>query len=111
VAGLKSDAGQVRVAVFAARERWLKDAAYARILDIESRRCEWLIPDVPYGEYAVAVFHDENGNGRNDRGLFGLPKEPYGFSNNARRKLGAPRWEQAKFAVTSGAAEVEVEVK
>ena len=33
------------------------------------------------GEYAFCVYHDVNGNGDLDTGLFGIPKEPFGFSN------------------------------
>jgi len=57
------------------------------------------------------VFHDENGNGKNDRNFLGIPKEPYGFSNNARRKFGPPTWTEAKFAVSSPAVVVEIQVK
>ena len=42
------------------------------------------------GDYAVAIYHDENGNGQLDKRLFGIPKEPYGFSNNYRPRLSAP---------------------
>ena len=55
------------------------------------------------GEYAVAVFHDENGNGILDKKIFGMPKEPYGFSNNFRPRLSAPKFKDCQFSVgTSG---------
>ena len=111
VTGLKSNEGQVRVAVFDGKDRWLKEAVYARILDIEGHTCEWVIEDVPYGDYGIAVFHDENGNGTNDRNLLGIPKEAYGFSNHAPRKFGPATWEQAKFAVSSPSAALEIRVK
>ena len=111
VTGLKSNEGKVRVAVFNGEEHWLKRSVYARVLDIKSRACEWVIEDVPHGDYGIAVFHDENGNGKNDRNFLGIPKEPYGFSNNARRKFGPPAWNEAKFAVSSPAAAVEIRLK
>ena len=37
------------------------------------------------GQYAVSVYQDSNNNGQLDTGLFGIPKEKYGFSNGARR--------------------------
>ena len=49
------------------------------------------------GRYAAQVFYDENGNGKVDRGLFGLPKEGVGFSNDAKIKLAPPKWEEAVF--------------
>lgn len=52
------------------------------------------------GRYAAAIAHDENGNGKVDRTMIGLPKEGYGFSNNARVSItGAPSFRRASFAV------------
>ena len=51
------------------------------------------------GEYAVAVYHDENGNGEMDKRAFGLPKEPYGFSNNFRPRFSAPKFSDCRFRV------------
>ncbi|MBA3898007.1 MAG: DUF2141 domain-containing protein [Sphingomonadaceae bacterium] len=50
------------------------------------------------GRYAAQVFYDENGNGKIDRALFGIPKEGVGFSNDAKIRLSPPRWEDAVFA-------------
>ena len=54
------------------------------------------------GEYAIAVFHDENGNGKMDKHLFGIPKEPYGFSNNFRPRFSAPSFSDCEFNVGDG---------
>lgn len=51
------------------------------------------------GRYAVAVFHDENANGEFDQGLFGLPLEDYGFSNQALVFFGPPDFESASVLV------------
>jgi uncharacterized protein (DUF2141 family) len=56
---------------------------------------------VPKGEYAVAVFHDENGNGKMDKNLIGAPKEGYGFSNNPGRKMRPARFDEARFRAES----------
>jgi len=56
-----------------------------------------VIPNVPPGRYASQVFHDLNGNGKIDRGLFGIPKEPVGFSNDAPIHMSPPKWAAAVF--------------
>ena len=56
--------------------------------------------DLPSGDYAVALFHDENDNGRLDR-MIGIPTEGVGFSNNPRLVFGPPRFLQARFAVAN----------
>jgi uncharacterized protein (DUF2141 family) len=55
--------------------------------------------NVDPGHYAVIVFHDENNNAKLDRGLFGMPTEPYGFSNDARSFFGAPSFDAAAVEV------------
>lgn len=65
---------------------------------------------LPSGAYAVALFHDENGNGRLDT-IVGIPREGFGFSRNPPIRFGPPRFAAARFAVTSGATEQQVRLK
>ena len=55
--------------------------------------------EIPDGEYAIAFFVDANGNKKLDKNFLGIPKEQFGFSNNAMGTLSAPSFEQAKFKV------------
>ncbi len=50
------------------------------------------------GTYAVAVIHDENGNGRLDTMMM-MPREGFGFSRNPRIRMGPPRFNDASFPV------------
>lgn len=45
---------------------------------------------LPAGKFAVQAFYDENSNHKLDKNLIGVPKEKYGFSNNARGIFGPP---------------------
>jgi uncharacterized protein (DUF2141 family) len=51
--------------------------------------------DLPPGRYAAVAFQDLNGNGKLDKNFLGVPKEPYGFSNNARGTAGPPPFSEA----------------
>lgn len=62
--------------------------------------------DVPPGRYAVALVHDENGNGELDKNLLGMPKEGVGASNHHKR--GRPSWEVSSFVLE---ADARVKVK
>jgi uncharacterized protein (DUF2141 family) len=64
---------------------------------IVNRRATCLFEDVPPGEYAVAVFHDENGNNDLDRNFLGIPSEGTGASNDARGFMGPPPYDGARF--------------
>jgi uncharacterized protein (DUF2141 family) len=55
------------------------------------------------GTYAIAVVHDENGNGKLDKNFVGVPSEGYGVSNNKTYALSAPKWTESNF--TLGATE------
>lgn len=68
-----------------------------------------VIPGLPAGRYAVAAFHDSDGNGELTLWPFGLPKEAYGFSRDARGRFGPPTFDQAAFDLpTSGVREAIV---
>ena len=64
--------------------------------------------DVPPGEAAVLLFHDENDNGKLDTGLFGIPKEGYSASNNPKSRMGPPRWKDCRFRVTGATSVREI---
>jgi uncharacterized protein (DUF2141 family) len=51
------------------------------------------------GSYAVTVYHDENGNGKLDSNWIGIPKEPVAVSNNAKGRMGPPKYKDAMFTV------------
>lgn len=55
------------------------------------------IDHVPYGECALAVMHDVNGNGEMDRNWLGIPTEPYAFSRKPRSRWRLPRYREVTF--------------
>src|SRR5262245_45154570 len=112
VTGLRSEKGQVEIAVFNSSEKWLgEQPIYSSTIDVDSQIVTWRINDAPYGDYRVAGFHDENSNGKMDKNVLGIPLEPYGFSHNVRVTFGPPQREEAKFTVKGSTAEVSIRVK
>ena len=57
--------------------------------------------NLPAGEYAVRVYHDENNNGQLDKGVFGQPTEGWGVSNDARGFMSAPPFKKMLVKVSS----------
>jgi len=68
-------------------------------LYLEPEDLKELSTEIPDGEYAIALFIDSNGNKKLDKNFLGIPKEQFGFSNNAMGTLSAPTFEQAQFKV------------
>ena len=66
---------------------------------IELKESHKFVINLPEGIYAIALFVDANKNLKIDKNFLGIPKEQFGFSNNAMGKLSAPSFDQAKFKV------------
>jgi uncharacterized protein (DUF2141 family) len=93
--GMKSDAGFMRVALFSKHDSFPGDKPFrGTTTPIKNHVAQCTFENVPFGEYAVSAFHDENANQKLDLGLFG-PIEAYGFSNGARSFL-PPPFDKAK---------------
>ncbi len=53
------------------------------------------------GEYAVKLYHDINDDGEMNTNPFGMPTEPFAFSNDAKGRFGPAKWDAAKFSVSA----------
>jgi uncharacterized protein (DUF2141 family) len=109
VAGVTAK-GTVKVAV-CDKERFLKQCAYSASAPAQAGETTVLVKDIPAGTWAVLAYQDENGNGELDRNLIGIPKEPYGFSRDARSKLGPPGFEDAAIEVGEAQATTNVRLR
>ncbi len=69
--------------------------------DIKTKTAEFVFTDLPYGNYAFTVHHDENANHKMDKTIIGLPNEGWACSNNAKGALGVglPSFDKAKVVV------------
>ncbi|MAK60985.1 MAG: hypothetical protein CMK09_08405 [Ponticaulis sp.] len=55
--------------------------------------------DLEPGEYGIKIYHDVNDDGEMNTNPFGMPTEPFGFSNDAPVRFGPPGWNAAKFTL------------
>ncbi|MBU1377534.1 MAG: DUF2141 domain-containing protein [Alphaproteobacteria bacterium] len=62
------------------------------------------------GRYAIKAFHDVNGDGKMGTNPFGMPVEPFAFSNNAVGNMGPAKWEAAAFEVKAGANTQSIDI-
>jgi len=77
---------------------FLHSATNVMIIKIRKSQARCDFEDIPPGTYAMVVIHDENMNGKLDTNALGIPKEGYGFSNNAKKWLGTPSFSDASFS-------------
>ena len=104
VTGLRAVQGQILACLVntaAAFPDCSRDPAARKLaVPVRSATVELDFGAVPAGTWAVAVVHDENGNGRMDKRLI-MPREGYGFSRDAPVRVGPAPFARAAFAVGS----------
>lgn len=111
IEGINELKGEIRIAMFDSKEKYTKDPIHAIVLPVDSTTIIWTQEMLPFGEYAIAVYHDKNENGKIDTNFLGIPKEDYGFSNNARGRFGPASWQDSKFTVEDSSYSTSIKIK
>lgn len=100
IKGIQNNNGKIYIAIYDSEATFLKKAQGV-IAEIKDKKSTGVFKGLKKGTYAVSLFHDENGNKKMDTKIFGIPKEPYGFSNDATGFMGPPKFNDAKFSLDS----------
>ena len=111
--GLRSDRGQVICELYSSAEGFpaKPEKAVAKVsAAIHQGQASCEFAGLAAGTYAVALIHDENGNGRLDTNFLGIPREGVGATNNARSRFGPPKFDEAAFHYTGGVLELVVKM-
>jgi uncharacterized protein (DUF2141 family) len=113
VSGFRSDQGQLLLRLYDREDGFPKDGAKAlrQVRQrIEGARAIVALDGLPFGSYAIGCVHDENGNGKLDTNLIGIPREGVCASNDARGRMGPPTWKDARFEFKSDGATIHIHV-
>ena len=99
ISGISKIKGSLFIAVFRATDDFPVFGKQFKgiVKEVEGKSQNYNFDNLPEGEYALAIYQDENRNKILDKNLLGIPTEIYGFSNNARRTFSAPSFQEAKF--------------
>jgi uncharacterized protein (DUF2141 family) len=99
VEGINNEKGSIQIGLFQSKDSWNGKTGKLRgaIIPVKSCPVEWKVENISFGEYAIKVFHDENGDNNLNTNFLGMPTERYGFSNNPKTLFGPPSFENAKF--------------
>ena len=111
IQGFENSRGAAKVAVVNSKENYEADKPYKgyNFKIINNRVVKTLV--LPHGEYVVKVFHDENSNNELDTRMFGIPKERYGFSNDAKGSFGPPEYSAAAFFLDSETKQIIINIQ
>jgi len=99
ISGISKIKGSLFIAIFRATDDFPVFGKQFKgiVKEVEGKSQNYNFDNLPEGEYALAIYQDENKNKILDKNLLGIPTEIYGFSNNARRNFSAPSFQEAKF--------------
>jgi uncharacterized protein (DUF2141 family) len=101
ITGFKNDNGTARVGLYNTKDSFLRKGIQTGKTVVKNKKAYIVFSNLPKGEYAVSMYHDENANGKLDANFVGIPKEGYATSNGAKGFMGPPKYEDAKFTLSS----------
>lgn len=111
ITNIKSKKGTLRMGIYLPNEKFgVNKPGITKIIDIKSTSNQTATFELEPGRYALAIYHDLNGNDAMDKNFVGIPKEPYGFSKNFRPKFSAPSFEDCAFEVLADGKNISVKL-
>jgi uncharacterized protein (DUF2141 family) len=114
VTDLRSTKGVVRACMTTREDvfpKCIKDPASHRTVVPAGEKVQIRFTGVKPGNYAIALLHDENDNGKADRALGMMPKEGYGFSRDAPVKMAPPKFKDAVFEQDEGTNRLTIKMR
>ncbi|WP_221394418.1 DUF2141 domain-containing protein [Dyadobacter sp. NIV53] len=111
ITNVKNGNGKIWIALFRPDEKFgTNKPGIAKIISVTSADDQTATFELAPGRYALAMYHDLNGNDLMDRNFVGIPKEPYGFSKNFRPRFSAPSFEDCAFELLPGGKTISVKL-
>jgi uncharacterized protein (DUF2141 family) len=114
IVGIKDTKGQVCFSLFAESEGFpdsIDNSLQAKCLPVQKRSPILTINNLHPGNYALAVFHDVNGDGKFNRNFWGIPREGFGFSRNPEIKNSPPNFEESAVFVNDTKTNLQVQLR
>ena len=107
ITGLRNAKGKINLTLY-------RDSKFVETRDVEidakTSSAKAVFEKIPQGIYAVYLFHDENINGKMDTNFMGMPTEGYGMSNNPKKRMGRPGFDETNFQLSQPEFQVEVKL-
>jgi uncharacterized protein (DUF2141 family) len=100
IKGIKKATGQIMLSLCDSEEQFMgKSHILAKKFIVEQEGSMTITLPVSPGSYALSIYHDINADSKLNMTFLGIPKEPYGFSNDARGIFGPPKFQDAQFSL------------
>lgn len=111
ITNVKSGSGKLWLALFRPEEKFGegKPNIY-KIIEVNSTANQVATFQLEPGKYALAVYQDLNANDVLDKNFIGIPKEPYGFSNDFRPRFSPPKFNDCAFNLPAEGKSIKVKL-
>lgn len=92
ISGINDIKGLISIGVYSNEDGFPDKGKEYKGADVEvtGQTIVYMFKNVPFGTYAIAIFHDINSNIKLDKNFLGIPTEGYAFSNNLFGAFGSP---------------------
>jgi uncharacterized protein (DUF2141 family) len=108
---IKNDSGDILIGLYADGHNFPRKTTDGKIVKASKDGVIVEFLDLKPGEYAISVLHDENSNKDMDQSKIGIPKEGFGFSNNAKASFGPPSFDKAKIMIHSKDTLISIDLR
>ena len=110
--GIEVQKGAIMFGVYDSEDAYNKGTSIngARVV-VDKSDVAATIDALPAGRYAIKAFHDIDGDGKMSSNPFGMPTEPFAFSNNAKGAMGPATWADAAFDVAADVTKISITIK
>ncbi|MGB1169890.1 MAG: DUF2141 domain-containing protein [Flavobacteriaceae bacterium] len=95
----KFNKGSILIALYESEESYMKESYKSADVLVKNNKAKFIFHSIKKGVYAFSLFHDLNNNKKLDTNFLGIPKEPYGFSNNKKGRFGPPKFNEASLEI------------
>lgn len=95
----KHNKGTILLALYNSNETYMKKSYKSFKQLVKDNKAVFVLNDLNKGTYSFSYFHDVNGNKKLDKNFIGIPKEPYGFSNNKKGRFGPPSFKDSNIQI------------
>lgn len=96
---IKNTDGGIHVSVYDSKNKssFTKIGQEFKVVDFKNDgvKGKYVIKNLPEGEYAIAIYHDENGDKKCNTNLLGIPKEGFGFTR-LEKVWSIPKFDECK---------------
>lgn len=114
ITNIRSDKGVIRLALYDYPDQFPHQPARSFTFEktmLKDGTMEVLLIDIPPGTYAISLLDDEDGDNSMNYNFLRMPREGYGFSNNARPGLKSPPFDKCSFQTGEGNTRLEIEMQ